>query len=53
MNFAFLWLIAKVFSTKFGGGAAQVSNLQKFSPQKSYISPIHESFLPQKFPTER
>ena len=54
MNFTVLWLFAKVFSTKFGGmasfGAAKVSSPQKFSLQKSYFSPIHESFLPQKFP---
>ena len=28
---------------------AQASSLWKFSPQKSYFPPIHESFLPQKF----
>ena len=54
MNFAVLWLFVKVFSVKFGGeasiGAAQASNLRTFSPQKSYFSPIHESFLPRKFP---
>ena len=48
-NFAVLWLFAKVFSTKFGDvasfGAAEVSNLRKFSPQKSYFSPIRKSFL--------
>ena len=37
-NFVVLWMFAKVFSMKFGGvasfGAAQVSNLQKFSPSK-------------------
>ena len=35
-NFGVLWLLAKVFSTKFGGvasfGMAKASNLQKFSP---------------------
>ena len=30
-------------------GAAKASNLRKFSPRKSYFSPIHGSFLPQKF----
>ena len=30
--------------------ATPVSNPQKVSPQKSYFSPIHESFLPRKFP---
>ena len=44
MNFAVLWLFAKVFSTKFGGmasfGAAKASNPWKFSPWKSYF---HES----------
>ena len=43
-------LFAKVSSVKFGGvasfGSAKVSNQQKFSPQKSYFLPIHESFLP-------
>ena len=38
MNFAVLWLFAKVFFMKFGGmasfGAAQVNNLRKFSPCK-------------------
>ena len=50
VNFAVLWLFAKLFSAKFGGmasvGAAKGSNPQKFSPRKSYFSPIHESFLP-------
>ena len=48
---------AKVFSIKFGAvasfGSAKVSNPQKFSLQKSYFSPIHESFLPRKFPAIR
>ena len=48
-NFAFLWLFAKIFSAKFRGvvsfGVAQVRNPQKFSPQKSYFSPICESFF--------
>ena len=38
MNFAVLWILAKVFSVKFGSvaslGMAKVSNLQKFSPLK-------------------
>ena len=34
-------------------GAAQVSNLQKFSLRKSYFPPIRESFLPRKFPAMR
>ena len=46
--------IHESFLAKFGGmtsfGAAQVSNLQKFSPRKSYFSPIRESYLPRKFP---
>ena len=37
LNFAVLWLFAKVFSGKFGGiasfGVAKASNLQKFSLQ--------------------
>ena len=41
------------FSTKFGKeaffGAAKVSHQQKFSPWKSYFSPIPESFLPRKW----
>ena len=53
-NFTVLWLIAKVFSAKFGSvasfGTAKANNQRKFSPQKSYFSPVHESFLPQKFP---
>ena len=52
-NFAVLWPFMKVFSVKFGNmasfGAAQASNLRKFSPQKLYFLPICESFLPQKF----
>ena len=52
-DFAVLWLFANVFSAKFGGvvsfGAAKVSNPRKFSPQKSYFSPIRESFLPPNF----
>ena len=57
VNFAVLWLFAKVFSVKFLGmvsfGAAKVRNLQKFSPRKPYFSPIHESYLPRKFCTIR
>jgi len=49
VNCAVLWLFVKVFSVKFEGvasfGAAKASNPQKFSLQKSYFSPIHESFL--------
>ena len=52
-NFAVLWRFAKVFFAKFGGvvsfGKAEVSNLRRFSPWKSYFSPIRESFLPWKF----
>ena len=48
-NFAVLWL----FSAKFGGvpsfGMAKASNPRKFSPCKSYFSPIHKSFLLRKF----
>ena len=48
-NFAVLWPFMKVFSVKFGNmasfGAAQASNLRKFSPQKLYFLPICESFL--------
>ena len=53
-NFTVLWLFAKVFSTKFGGvvsfGAAQANNPRKFSQRKPSFSPLHESFLPWKFP---
>ena len=53
-NFTVLWLFVKVFSVKFGGmasvGTAKGSNLPKFSPRKSYFSPICDSFRPQKFP---
>ena len=31
-------------------GAAKASNSRKFSPRKTYFSPIHESFLLRKFP---
>ena len=48
VNFAVLWLFAKVFSAKFGGmasiGTVKASNLRKFSLRKSYFSPIHKSF---------
>ena len=54
VSFAVLWLLVKVFSTKFGGmasiGAAKGSNPQMFCPQKSLI---HESFLLRKFPAIR
>ena len=53
-NFMVLWLFAKLFFAKFGDvtffGAEKTSNPQKFSPQKSYFSPICNSFLPRKFP---
>ena len=49
--------IRKSFLRKIWGVAsfrtAKVSNLRKFSPQKSYFSTIHESFLPRKFPAIR
>ena len=45
--------ICETFSAKFGGvvsfGTVKASNLRKFSLQKSYFSPICESFLPRKF----
>ena len=54
-NFAVLLLFAKVFFATFEGvvffGAAKASNLRKFSPRKSYLSPIRGSFLPRKFPS--
>ena len=49
--------IRKGFLHKIWGcgtfGAAKASNLRKFSPRKSYFSPIRESFLPRKFPAIR
>ena len=57
VNFAALWLFAKVFSVKFGDvfvlwrGTSKQST--KVSPRKSYFLPIRESFLPQNFPTVR
>ena len=55
MNFAVLEPSVKVFSTKFGGRA--VSNYmigfsipRNFSPWNDHFFPIHESFLPRKFP---
>ena len=59
-NFTLLWLFVKVFSAKFGGvaptGIAKVSNCESFLHksflcEKLQFSPIHESFLPQKFLT--
>ena len=54
MNFAVLWLFAKVFSAKFGGmasfGTVKVSNPWKFSPRKSYSSPIRKNFFLESFP---
>ena len=52
MNFAVLWLFAKVFSTKFGGvvsfGAAQASNLQKvFSINIVFFTNL-QKFSPSK-----
>ena len=48
MSFAVLWLFTNIFYAKFGGmasiGAAKASNPQKFSLQKSYFSPIRESY---------
>ena len=57
MNFAVLWLFAKVFSRNFRGvaffGVAKASNPQKFSLRKLDFLPIRESFLPRKFPAIR
>ena len=54
-NFAVLWQYTKIFSAKFGTwhSLAKANNPQKFSPRKSYFSPICESFLPRKFPAIR
>ena len=53
-NFTVLWVFVKVFSAKFVGmasvGVTKRSNPQKFSPRKSYFSPICQSFLPREFP---
>ena len=53
-NFAVLWLFAEVLSVKFGGvasfGAAKVSNLQKFSPWKSYFHQFVKVFSLERFP---
>ena len=53
-HFMVLWLFAKVFFATFGDvtffGAGKTSNPQKFSPWKSYFSPICNSCLPRKFP---
>ena len=49
MNFAVLWLFVQVNSAKFGG----VVFFAWSNSRKSYFSPIHESFLPRKFPTVR
>ena len=47
---------AKVSPQNLGGVAsfcaAKASNPRKFSPRKSYFSPICESFLPRKFPAQ-
>ena len=43
---AMLWGVASF-------GVAKASNPWKFSPRKSYFSPICESFLPQKCPAIR
>ena len=47
-DFKVLWLFVKVFSVKFGGVTFLA---EQFSPQKLYFLPIHENFLPRKFPT--
>ena len=53
MDFAFLWLFAKVFSVKFGGvasfGTAQASDQRRFSLRKLYFSPIHKVFSLESF----
>ena len=50
VNFAVLWLFAKVFSVKFGGvasfGTVKASNLRKFSLRKSYF----HQFVCKSFP---
>ena len=49
MNFEVLWLFAKLGDMAYL--AAPASNLLEFSSRKSYLPPIHETFLLQKFPT--
>ena len=48
------WFCCYCFLSEIWGhgvfGAAKVSNPRKFSPRKSYFSPICESVLPRKFP---
>ena len=48
--FELLWLLVKVFSTKFGHVASFGGTIMKVFPQKLYFPPICEVFLPWKFP---
>ena len=49
--FAILGLLVKVFSVKFEGVASfGMAICGSFLCEKSYFSPIHGSFLHQKFP---
>ena len=53
MNFAVLETPAKVFSTKFGRAIPIYDRFQHFAKvlsAKWSLLPIHESFLPRKFP---
>ena len=53
-NFMVLWLLAKVFFTKFGDvtffGAGKTSNPQKFSQRKSYFHKFTIVFSLESFP---
>ena len=53
VNFAVLWLFMKVFSVKFGAWHSLVRHkwaIRKTFLQKSYFSPIHNSFSLESFP---
>ena len=54
MNFVVLWLFTKVFSMKFRSviffGGINEQSTKVFSA-KIFFPPIHENFLPSKFPT--
>ena len=55
VNFAVLWLCAKVFSAKFGGMVSlwrgESEQFAKVFSMKIVFLPIRDSFLPRKFPT--
>ena len=52
MNFeGFLWILQKLSFGGGGGGHMAFLATQANNLRKSNILPIHESFLPQTFPT--